>query len=318
DYFAQELSPEPVMEGDTLHVQINTLKEQMKYDRVKFAVTTGMKVKLTLNNIDAMDHNLTVLQPDSAAEVATAAMMLGLDGPKKQWMPESDKIIAATKLLSVDDSETIEFTAPMTLGDYDYICTYPGHWQLMRGMMYVVEDREKWRAENPNVRGNDDFVREWAVADLAGDLDKLTSGRNLERGKELFTAASCVTCHQVGDEGGLVGPNLLDVATRLEPAAMLTELFEPSKVINEQYQPWLIELDDFDEVYGLITKQDEKSVHVIVNPLVSADATEISRDRITEMTAATTSTMPTGLLNNYEKEDILDLMAYLRSQVSAK
>ena len=93
DYLKQEPSPGPKMEGDTMVVHIQTLKEQMRYDRKAFAVGPGMKVKIEFSNPDAMDHNMIFVQPGSGSQVALAAMMLGADGIKKNWTPESDRII---------------------------------------------------------------------------------------------------------------------------------------------------------------------------------------------------------------------------------
>ena len=48
-------------------------------------------------------------------------------------------IIAATRLLNHKETQVLEFTAPTTPGDYDYLCTFPGHWRMMRGVMKVVK-----------------------------------------------------------------------------------------------------------------------------------------------------------------------------------
>jgi azurin len=36
-----------------------------------------------------------------------------------------------------ETSDTIFFTAPTTKGDYDFVCTFPGHSQLMKGTFRV-------------------------------------------------------------------------------------------------------------------------------------------------------------------------------------
>ena len=58
-------------------------------------------------------------------------------GITKHFIPDSDKILHHTKLLDPDTSETIRFNAPTEPGDYPYVCTFPGHWILMRGTMHV-------------------------------------------------------------------------------------------------------------------------------------------------------------------------------------
>ena len=46
-------------------------------------------------------------------------------------------VIAFTKLLGPDESDTITFTAPKESGAYEYVCTFPGHFAMMRGTMKV-------------------------------------------------------------------------------------------------------------------------------------------------------------------------------------
>lgn len=331
-YLKQEKSPEPAMDGDTLVVHIQTLKEQMKYDRTAFAVEPGMKVRLVFSNPDAMDHNLMLVQPGTAAEVAMAAAMLGAEGPKKSWKPESDKIIFASKTLSMGQSETIEFTAPKKTGVYDYVCTYPGHWMLMNGQMHVVRDLDKWNKEHaagaPASTITRGVVREWTVADLSPELAALDQPRALDKGEEVFKTASCIACHQpTAQGGGQIGPDLAGVAERFDALALLTELIEPSKVINEKFQSWKISLDTGDAftdetLVGLVIEEGDDYLQVVTNPLTDPVGVKVLKSQIKEKTQAPLSTMPSGLLNTFTKDEILDLLAYLRAngvaQLSAK
>ncbi|MCC6696913.1 MAG: c-type cytochrome [Candidatus Hydrogenedentes bacterium] len=325
-YFGdQPASPEPELVDGTMVIHIQTLREQMRYDRASFGVAPGMPVRLVFENPDAMDHNLVITQPGAKTEVAMAAMMLGADGIKQDWLPDNRKILFATKLLSMGESETLEFTAPTEPGAYDYVCTYPGHFMLMNGIMQVTDDPMKWMAENKDAGQGTGraFVREWTVADLAGDLGQIESGRDLERGRAVFQDASCVTCHEPSVHGGRIGPDLAGVAERFDPAALLTELLDPSKVINEKFKSWEIQIeteDVFDEstLHGLIVEETPESLRIVTNPLVDPVGTTIPRTKIKGMKPAPLSTMPTGVLNSFEKEEILDLMAYLRSVPTPK
>lgn len=323
DYLKQEPSPEPKLEGDTMVVHIQTLKEQMKYDRKAFAVKPGMKVKVVFSNPDAMDHNMMFVQPGSESNVAMAAMMLGPEGPKKMWRPESDKIIAASKIVMVGETDTIEFTAPNEVGTVPYICTYPGHFMLMNGTMHIVDDIDKWNAENKDTAvqkpGSGGPTHEWTVAELANDLDKIKKkSRKLKRGEEIFTAASCNICHLPAKGGRRIGPDLGGVADRLLPLAMLTEMIEPSKVINENFKSWQVTVDtgdalSDDTVFGIIVEETDEHIVLLTNPLQDTEGTKVLRSQIKEIVPAPLSTMPTGLLNNYSREDILDLFAYITS-----
>lgn len=327
DYLAQEKSPEPKLEGDTIVIYLQTLKEQMKYDRKAFAVAPGQKVKIVFTNPDAMDHNFVIVQPGSSAQVAMAAMMLGADGIKKNWIPKSDKILVSSNMLSMGGTENIEFTAPTEPGEYDYICTYPGHYVLMHGVMHVVPDPMKWMADNKDqmeTAGKSATpAHDWKVGELALELAQLNENRNLKRGEEIFKAASCATCHLPNKNGGRIGPDLGGVADRFkQPEAMLVEMLEPSKVINEKFKAWQIEFESedglgTDTLVGIIAEETDDFVRLVANPLTDIDGTKIAKAKIKNRTAAPLSIMPTGLLNSYTKNDLFDLMAYLRSLPAA-
>lgn len=116
--------------------------DTMQFDLKSFEVKAGQKVELTFKNIGkipkiAMGHNLVVLKKGISA-VAFGQKAMGAGANATNALPESVKgdTIASTKLLGPDENETITFTVPET-GDYEYVCTFPGHFALMRGIMKV-------------------------------------------------------------------------------------------------------------------------------------------------------------------------------------
>ena len=123
--------------ADLTTVRVNTIVEKIQFDVKEFEVKAGKKIKLILVNPDFMPHNLVIVKPGTADSVAAAAIALGADGFTKQFVPEDYNILVATKLLDNKQEETIEFTAPTEAGDYPFICTFPGHAILMRGVMKV-------------------------------------------------------------------------------------------------------------------------------------------------------------------------------------
>ncbi len=100
-------------------------------------VKAGSKVKLTFTNNDDMPHNVVFVSPGAADEIGKAAMALGLKGPEMQYVPNSPKVLHHTKLIQPGAAETIYFKAPSQPGDYMYVCTFPGHYQVMRGVLRV-------------------------------------------------------------------------------------------------------------------------------------------------------------------------------------
>lgn len=117
-------------------IQLGTLPG-LKFDKTELAVKAGDKVKLTFNNNDDMPHNFVFVNPEKADEVGEAALKLGLDGMEMSFIPRSDEILAHTNLVAPKDVESIYFVAPKEPGIYQYVCTFPGHHTIMRGILIV-------------------------------------------------------------------------------------------------------------------------------------------------------------------------------------
>lgn len=124
---------------DLFSIEINCVPERMMYDKTGFTVKAGQPVKLTLVNPDATQHNLVIVLPGALEEVGMAGNEMAKDpkGLAKGFIPESDKILHHTKLLDPDTAEVMRFKAPETPGVYPFLCTFPGHWIIMKGEMTV-------------------------------------------------------------------------------------------------------------------------------------------------------------------------------------
>ncbi|MEX0741827.1 MAG: plastocyanin/azurin family copper-binding protein, partial [Phycisphaeraceae bacterium] len=109
-----------------------------RYDVTEFTVTPGQRVKLTFENPDFMPHNLIIVKPGTADAVAMLAIEMGAEGFAKGFVPESTDILQSTRMLNANQSQTLEFTAPTEAGEYPFVCTFPGHATLMRGVMKVA------------------------------------------------------------------------------------------------------------------------------------------------------------------------------------
>ena len=120
-------------------IQINTVVEKMKYDTPNLTVKAGKKIKLIFANPDFMPHNIVLVNPGKADAVAMEAMKLGATGFDVGFVPKSADVIWASKLIDHGAKQVIEFNAPTKLGDYPYVCTFPGHHIIMRGNMKVVK-----------------------------------------------------------------------------------------------------------------------------------------------------------------------------------
>jgi azurin len=128
-------------------VVITTLREQMQYDLRYFVVEAGKPVQVVLENADGMQHNFVLTAPGKLQEVAAAgATVLPETDPKAKPFvpPDNPNVLQATNLAQPEESVSLSFKAPEKPGEYPYVCTYPGHWVKMYGVMLVVPDIEQW------------------------------------------------------------------------------------------------------------------------------------------------------------------------------
>ena len=86
-----------------------------------------------------MTHNVVITAPGAADDVANLSLQLGLKGSQMNFVPNSPKVLFHTALLQPNSSESIYFTAPSKPGQYIFICSYPGHASVMRGVIKVVQ-----------------------------------------------------------------------------------------------------------------------------------------------------------------------------------
>ncbi|MBL8814625.1 MAG: heme-binding protein [Planctomyces sp.] len=176
----------------------------------------------------------------------------------------------------------------------------------------VLDARPK-PAENLVEAASRPFVREWKVDDLLGDVEAGLKGRNFENGRKMFTVTACYKCHRFAGDGGIVGPELTAVGRRYNARTMLEALIEPSKVVSDQYEASIFVLESGRQVVGRVVNLNAENIMVSENMLDPGNLTTITRSDIEESFVSKTSMMPAGLLNNLNKEEILDLVAYLQS-----
>jgi uncharacterized cupredoxin-like copper-binding protein len=114
-----------------------TTRPGLKFDVEAVTVKAGSKIKLTFNNNDDMLHNVVVTEPGAATAVGEMAIKLGINGERMSYVPNTTKVLYHTVLLQPNKSESIYFIAPDKPGTYEYLCSYPGHYMVMRGIMKV-------------------------------------------------------------------------------------------------------------------------------------------------------------------------------------
>ena len=117
------------------------------------------------------------------------------------------------------------------------------------------------------------------MADLEGELEKVSSGRNFDSGKSAFNDSQCLACHRFGNEGGAVGPELTAASSKYSRRDILDAIINPSKVVSDQYQNHTITKKDDEEYTGRIVDENDERIAIQVNPL-SNDRIEIKKSDI--------------------------------------
>jgi azurin/glucose/arabinose dehydrogenase len=114
-------------------------KPGLKFDVSEVQVKAGSHIKWIFNNNDDMLHNCVITGIGTANYVGETAIKLGLKGADMQYVPNSKNVLFHTNILQPESSETIYFTAPSEVGEYPFLCTFPGHHTLMVGKLKVVK-----------------------------------------------------------------------------------------------------------------------------------------------------------------------------------
>jgi putative heme-binding domain-containing protein len=156
------------------------------------------------------------------------------------------------------------------------------------------------------------IVRNWQMDDLLPALSDQPAERSVASGKTAFRETGCVQCHRFAGEGGSVGPDLTAVAKRVAARELLESILLPSKVVADEYATYAIETADGQIVTGRIEREDSDVV-VVRSYAADQRSVEIEKENVLERKRLPTSNMPSGTVDVLEKEQVLDLLAYLLS-----
>lgn len=320
-------------------IVIRPVPHLILFDKTRIFVEAGKPVEIVFENTDIMPHNLLVARAGTLAKVGVEAEKMAADPNAfaRNFVPDLPDVLQATRLLQPGQTDRISFHAPETPGEYPYVCTFPGHWQRMNGIMQVVSNLDDVPPEvllassSPTGEAAGSapirpFVKAWTVPDLQESLKRLGhSTRNAQRGAQLFRELACVQCHKVeGVSAGGVGPDLADVRTKinagdLEPFGVLVSLVQPSAEIADEYQTNILGLTSGEIVSGIVVDENDSAITLRSNPIgvEVAEPITVPLDDVEERVVSQVSIMPEGLVNTLTEEEILDLMSYVLSGGSA-
>lgn len=122
-------------------ITIKVVVGEMRFDKAKFSVKAGTTVKVVVENPDFMQHNFLIAKPGTLDKVGSAADALAgmANGAELQYVPKIPEVLYSTPLLNQGDKFELTVKVPSVPGDYPFVCTFPGHWRMMHGIMTVTK-----------------------------------------------------------------------------------------------------------------------------------------------------------------------------------
>jgi putative heme-binding domain-containing protein len=157
------------------------------------------------------------------------------------------------------------------------------------------------------------FIKKWSMADLQNLTEADFAKANLENGKQMFAVAACYKCHRMQGSGGIVGPDVTMAGHRFSTLDLLETIIDPSKAVSDQYEATMFLLEDGRVVVGRVANLNGNQYMVQENLIMPGKFTNIKADEIEEMKPSKVSLMPEGLLDTLTRDEIIDLLAYMKS-----
>ena len=112
----------------------------LQYVEKELTAKAGQPIALTFKNPDIQQHNVVICKAGTKDAVVKLAAELAADpdgAVEKHYVPESDDIIASSKLITIGQQDVMSFTIAEP-GEYPYVCTFPGHGALMFGTLTIT------------------------------------------------------------------------------------------------------------------------------------------------------------------------------------
>ena len=156
--------------------------------------------------------------------------------------------------------------------------------------------------------------KRWTLEEVVSLANAGLTGRDFDNGKKMFAAAKCLSCHRFDGTGGSTGPDLSNVAGRFSNKDLGEAIIHPSKVISDQYRAMNIVTVNGQVLAGRVTSETEKEITILTDPVDATKLVTLAKGDVDEMLPSKLSLMPDKLLNTLNKDEVLDLLAFLKSR----
>jgi azurin len=115
----------------------------LQFHQKELKVKAGTPIALTFKNPDVVPHNWVLVKPNRLQAVGdlTNKLITDPEALSHHYIPESPDVLYYTDMVMPGGSFTIHIKAPEQPGRYPYLCTFPGHWAVMNGVLVVSSNQ---------------------------------------------------------------------------------------------------------------------------------------------------------------------------------
>ncbi|MDP6468726.1 MAG: c-type cytochrome [Pirellulaceae bacterium] len=156
--------------------------------------------------------------------------------------------------------------------------------------------------------------RAWTLADLVGASQQGLKARDFENGRKMFAAARCIVCHRFEGRGGATGPDLTNVAGRFTPGDLSESIVNPSKVVSDQYRASVVVTTSGKVYTGRLSGDQEDKLTILIDPEDASKVVTFQKSEVESVKPSAVSLMPDDLLKELNRDEVLDLFAYMLSR----
>ena len=123
-----------------LVVGMTVITGENKFSQTAIAARPGQRIEINFENTDDMQHNIVFFQRGSMLtyEKELTAQLTDPTAQARGYVPDSPSVVFATPMVNARGSVSVAFNAPMEPGNYPFVCSFPGHWFTMRGVLTVA------------------------------------------------------------------------------------------------------------------------------------------------------------------------------------
>jgi putative membrane-bound dehydrogenase-like protein len=168
--------------------------------------------------------------------------------------------------------------------------------------------QELFAAINVNLSKQKERLDE-LLASLSGDDVK---PGDIRRGQAVFMSqkAACASCHQFGYLGGKVGPDMTRIGGVRNERDLLESIAFPSASFVRSYESLVVGTKDGRVLSGIVRKDAPDEIVLAIN---ATEEARIARDEVEEMKPGSVSVMPSGLDQQLTRQELADLIAFLKA-----